>query len=139
MRSTTYPDTEIDTRGTKRVPLCLKLLHRIFDPECGIGEAENSASKMIGIARRDGIGFVQLCQGLALVSPQRLQPPQRPRERKPLACHVRMTQGKYFEKRLLWLAKHDWEYLVWVSQEWREPTLRDAAAVVVDYVKGGAR
>jgi hypothetical protein len=123
-------DAPPDPAELARVGLCLKLLARALCPSAMIGEAENAACKLVHVARRFSVGFDDLSNAL---SPNVTASPRPRRRRRPAACRLQMPQGKYGGRTLHWIAQHDWQYLTWVSIEWRERSLREAAGRVVEF------
>ena len=117
------PTVTLDDRPNKvaqsaRRDLLFKLMARALDPETQIGEAENAATRFVHVARREGFGIEDIGAVFGQAEPD--------------ACSIVMPQGKHAGFTLGMIARLDFEYLAWMAQEFNDPDLRDAAAVVLE-------
>jgi hypothetical protein len=110
-----------------RADLVGKLLARALDGAAMIGEAENSALKMVHIARRENVGLPDVLHVLAVRDPNI--------RRRPIACRVRMPHGRYAGVTLLRIGCEDLAYLEWVASEHSRETLRIAAGAVLEWLR----
>jgi hypothetical protein len=105
------------TTAQVRFDLLEKLMRRALDPAAQIGEAENSAMKLVAVARRDNISFEAFAQhfgGLACVTPPMDRIPDPPETEAPAAWDSVMPFGKYKGETLGDIALNDARYLDWL-------------------------
>lgn len=128
--STAYAhQTEIPNPG--RIDLAVKLLKFALDPACEIGEAQNASAKFVVVARRENVSFDALASSIG----RQLPPPKTSGPLCPDECEIAMPFGKHQGKTLGELAKADPAYLVWMSKTMNDEFLREAAEVVVAWMK----
>jgi len=115
----------------QRLELLAKLLRRALDQAAPGPEALNSAEKFLRVSRADNITFEQLAAYLA-DEPQADEPD-------PPACRVIAPAGKYAGMTLAEIAVENLAYIAWMSREWKDRNMRDAADTVLQFFTGGDR
>lgn len=116
-----------------RVDLVAKLLARALDPAAPEPEQLNSAEKMVRVARRDGIGLVDIAKHLAVIHPNRVRP-KRKKLKRPMGCERVMKFGKHAGENLEHIGRIDPNYLRWLAAECHYEDIRDDASSVLAYL-----
>lgn len=110
-----------------------KILSRALDPAARDGEAENCAVMAIRHARRERLTLESFVCEIAPTMRLSAPPPPQP----PPACAVRMPCGKYRGRTLAEIGRDDMPYLEWLSMEFSDMTVAQAAHVVLVWLTGG--
>jgi hypothetical protein len=112
---------------SQRVDLVLKLLAFALDPAGQIGEAENAAARMVGIARREGITLPTIVSALSTV--RYIEP-----DDEPPACQIIIDFGKHAGLTLGEVAQIEPSYVNWLIENVTgKRELVSAAKVVAEY------
>ena len=111
-----------------RADFLRKLLSRALHPSATEAEAENAAIKFIRASRRAELGLADLAE---VFGPRPIKPPP--------AFFIVMSQGRYAGCALGEIGMDDLQYLRWMSQEFRDADLREAASIVLSFFMGGDR
>jgi len=118
-------------KTTPRAATIRKLLAYALDPEAGLGEAENAAGKAIRLARLDGMDVEAFGQVFAPPLPSQEPEPE------PAACRITVSTGKYAGMTLGDIAEENLSYIAWMSREWKDWAMREAAETVLEYFTAG--